>query len=162
MSTGDGRSIEALPVSPSPEKIPLMSSTDRGQRTRAKIIEVLADPWSRRKTQKEIAARVGVTDRALRMHFKADPSIHSEARELYRRLYVPKEMLGVDRVALQRAQEGDIPAMKLCYRVHDGVGDREDISAGQELIVNIRCEDDFSGLAQEMGIRIRPARSDAP
>ena len=128
------------------------------------IVEALANPAYKGRAT-EVAKVVGVSARTVTRHVASDPAIRHEAREIYRQLYAPAEMLAVDKAMLASAQvvgkEGT-PDRKLAYRVMDGIGDREDIGAGQELEVIIRCEDDFSGLATEVGVRIRPDRSGAP
>ena len=140
-------------------------STSQSRRTRELIVVALADPTNGRATQEEIARRIGVSSRTLRAHLRSDPTICHEARELYRAHHVPLEMLDVDKAMLKTARmvgKDGTADRKLAYRVMDGIGDREDIGAGQELEVVIRCEDDFTGLAQEVGIRIRPDRGGAP
>ena len=139
-------------------------SSERSHRTRERIISALSDPSNIRLTQHQIAQKIRLSSRTLRAHLKSDPSIRHEARELYRAHYVPAEMLAVDRAMLQTAKtpgKDGTPDRKLAYRVMDGVGDREDIGAGQELEVVIRCVDDYTGLAAQVGVRIRPERGGA-
>ena len=137
---------------------------NQSRRTRDRIVEALANPAHKGRTT-EVAKAVGVSDRTVSRHFANDPFIQREAREIYRLHHAPVEMLEVDRAMLKAAAtpgKDGTADRKLAYRVMDGIGDREDIGAGQELVVNIRCEDDFTGLAQEVGIRIRPDRGGAP
>jgi len=140
-------------------------STERSLRTREQIIIALSDPSSFGLTQDQIAKKISLSSRTIRAHIKSDSSIIYEARELFRQHYVPSEMLAIDKAMLASAQvqgKDGVADRKLAYRVMDGIGDREDIAAGQELEVVIRCEDDFSGLATEVGVRIRPDRGGAP
>ena len=156
-----GGSIEPFPVS---SKNYVSHSKAQSRATRERIIEALANPAYLGRTT-EVAKAVGVSDRTVSRHLRSDPTIRVEARDLYREHYAPAEMLAIDKAMLASAQvvgKDGTPDRKLAYRVMDGIGDREDIGAGQELIVNIRCEDDFTGLAQEVGIRIRPDRGGAP
>ena len=155
-----GPSTEALPVS---SRNYVSHSTDRSKRTRELIVVALADPTSRRATQEEIARRIGVSSRTLRAHIRSDPTIRQEARELYRARYVPGEMLDVDRAMFKTAKtpgRDGVADRKLAYRVMDGIEDREDIGSTQELVVAIKCVDDFAGITQEVGVRIRPRRQD--
>jgi len=138
--------------------------TNQSKRTRDSIVEALANPAYLGRTT-EVAKAVGVSDRTVNRHLASDPTIRREAREIYREHYVPAEMLDIDRAMLTSAQligKDGAPDRRLAYRVMDGIGDREDIGVGQELVVNIRCEDDFTGLAAEVGVRIRPDRGGAP
>ncbi len=156
-----GRSIEAPPGS---SKNYVSHSKAQSRATRERIIEALANPTYKGRTA-EVAKAAGVSDRTVNRHLASDPSIRREAREIYRTHYVPVEMLEVDRAMLHTAKtpgkDGNADR-KLAYRVIDGIGDREDIGSGQELVVHIKCEDDFTGLATEVGVRIRPDRSGAP
>ena len=162
MRNQDQNTIDALPH---PSKKTIKHVRNDGIATRDKIIEILAHPNTRGASSEEIGRKIGISGRAVRYHLRDDPSIRVEARELFHQLCAPAEMLAIDRAMLKSAQvvgkEG-VADRKLAYRVIDGFGDREDIGAGQELVVTIRCEDDFTGLAQEVGVRIRPDRSGAP
>ena len=105
-----------------------------------------------------------MSSRTVRAHLSSDPTIRHEARECYRQNYVPAEMLQIDRAMLKSAQvvgKDGTADRKLAYKVIDGIGDRVDEGAGQEMIVSITCEDDFTGLAAQVGVRIRPERNGA-
>lgn len=139
-------------------------STERSLRTREQIIIALSDPNNIGLSQDQIAQKLNLSDRTIRAHIKSDPTIRQEARELFRQHYVPAEMLAIDKAMLRSAQvvgKDGTADRKLAYRVIDGIGDREDIGSGQELVVAIKCEDDYSGLAAQVGVRIRPERSGA-
>lgn len=79
---------------------------------REKILDVMADKENDGKTQKQLAALVGITDKTLRNYLTSE--LWQEIKR--RRLYVMFSNLdAVDEVMFTKALRGDIQAAKMIY-----------------------------------------------
>ena len=139
-----------------PQYLPQVSEKrlSRGDLTRQRVVDALADPRNHGKTQEEIGKLVGITGRMIRNYLS--PALLREVRALYHENHVPAALLDVDKAMLTKASKGfDVPAAKLMYQRFDGMGDKDAFDQ-VPLEINIIARGDAGTAAA--GVRIRARR----
>jgi hypothetical protein len=127
----------------------------RAEQTRARVVDILADPRYWGKTQEELGKLIGISGRQIR-HYKT-PALLREVRARYHENHVPTALLDVDKAMLSKAsgKHADVPAAKLVYQRFDGMGDKDAFDQAP-LEINIIARGDAGTAAA--GVRIRARR----
>jgi len=100
------------------------------ERHKSKILDYIGNPDNNVPNRQGLASAIGISVKTLYMHFTIEEMAELEAEGLrLRRLKYAPHLAKLDMTLVNKANEGDVQAIKLAYQRFEGWSEKQQIDA---------------------------------